>query len=68
LFELIGAWPGAFLAQRHLRHKCSKSNFQRVFWLIVVGYQLAAFDSLQEWRLSRAALVRLSEASRDLNR
>ena len=22
--ELLGGWPGAFLAQRRLRHKCSK--------------------------------------------
>ena len=24
LLELLGGWPGAFLAQRRLRHKCSK--------------------------------------------
>ena len=50
LMELIGGWPGAFLAQRRLRHKCSKVSYQIVFWLIVLAYQLAAFDSLQEWK------------------
>ena len=54
--ELIGGWPGAFLAQRRLRHKCSKVSYQFVFWLIVGAYQLAAFDSLQEWKWTRAAL------------
>jgi uncharacterized membrane protein YsdA (DUF1294 family) len=48
--ELIGGWPGAFLAQRRLRHKCSKVSYQVVFWLIVFVYQLAAFDSLQQWK------------------
>ena len=63
LMELLGGWPGAFLAQRRLRHKCSKGSYQVVFWLIVLAYQFAAFDSLQEWRLSRAALGRLERTS-----
>jgi uncharacterized membrane protein YsdA (DUF1294 family) len=50
IMELIGGWPGAFLAQRRLRHKCSKVSYQVAFWLIVIVYQLAAFDSLQQWR------------------
>jgi len=39
LLELLGGWPGAFLAQRRLRHKCSKRRYQFVFWLIVLAYQ-----------------------------
>ena len=54
VMELLGGWPGAFLAQRRLRHKCSKVSYQVVFWLIVLAYQVAAFDSLQEWRWLRA--------------
>lgn len=54
--ELLGGWPGAFLAQRWLRHKCSKAGFQFVFWLIVLAYQFAAYDSLHNWQHSRAAL------------
>lgn len=56
LLELLGGWPGAFLAQRRLRHKCSKGSYQFMFWLVVLGYQFAAFDSLQNWQLSRVAL------------
>ena len=55
LLELLGGWPGAFLAQRRLLHKCSKPGYQFMFWLIVLVYQFAAFDSLQEWKFSRAA-------------
>jgi uncharacterized membrane protein YsdA (DUF1294 family) len=61
--ELLGGWPGAFLAQRWLRHKCSKGSYQAVFWLIVLAYQFAAFDSLQNWQLSRAALNQLESTS-----
>ena len=63
LLELLGGWPGAFLAQRRLRHKCSKGSYQAVFWLIVLVYQFAAFDSLQNWQLSRAALDRVGAGS-----
>ncbi len=56
LLELLGGWPGAFLAQRHLRHKCSKGGYQFVFWLIVLVWQFAAFDSFQNWRYTYAAL------------
>lgn len=54
--ELLGGWPGAFLAQRRLRHKCSKGSYQFMFWFIVLAYQFVAFDSLSNWQLSRAAL------------
>ncbi len=55
LIDLLGGWPGAFLAQRWFRHKCSKPSFQFTFWLIVLTYQFLAFDSLNRWKLSRAA-------------
>jgi uncharacterized membrane protein YsdA (DUF1294 family)/cold shock CspA family protein len=63
LLELLGGWPGAFVAQRRLRHKCSKGSYQVVFWLIVLVYQFVAFDSLQNWQLSRAVLDRLEGTS-----
>ncbi len=63
LLELLGGWPGAFLAQRHLRHKCSKAGYQMVFWLIVLAYQFAAFDSFQNWRHTRAVLNQLARSS-----
>jgi len=56
LLELLGGWPGAFLAQRRLRHKCSKGSYLTVFWLIVLSHQIVAFDSLRDWQSSRATL------------
>jgi len=53
---LIGGWPGAFLAQRNYRHKCSKLGFQMVFWFTVLLYQGTAFDCLNDWKYSRAGL------------
>lgn len=36
LFSIVGGWPGALLAQRVLRHKSKKEEFQSVFWGTVV--------------------------------
>ncbi len=63
LFELLGGWPGAFLAQRRLRHKCSKHSFQFSFWFIVMTFQFVAFDSLQNWHYTRSAWKELERAS-----
>jgi uncharacterized membrane protein YsdA (DUF1294 family)/cold shock CspA family protein len=35
LFSLVGGWPGALLAQRTLRHKSIKQEFQSKFWITV---------------------------------
>lgn len=51
--ELIGGWPAAFLAQRHFRHKTSKTSFRFQYWLIVVLHQFLALDYLTDWRYSR---------------
>lgn len=56
LLELLGGWPGAWLAQGRLRHKCSKGSYQFVFWLIILAYQFAALDSWHGWQLSKAAM------------
>jgi uncharacterized membrane protein YsdA (DUF1294 family) len=62
LLDLLGGWPGGFLAQRHLRHKCSKTSFQIAFWLTVLLWQFAAFDSLQNWAFTKAAQTWVQEA------
>ena len=49
LLEFAGGWPGAFVAQRRLRHKCSKRSYQAVFWLIVLLYQTVSLDFLRGW-------------------
>ncbi len=36
MLALIGGWPGALLAQKTLRHKSRKEQFQTVFWLTVL--------------------------------
>lgn len=54
LGELLGGWPGAFLAQRQFRHKTAKVSYQIVFWLIVLLYEFVALDFLQGWKLTRA--------------
>ncbi len=54
--ELLGGWPGAFIAQRQLRHKCLKTSYLIVFWLIIGLHQYLAVDSLLNWRFSRKAL------------
>lgn len=63
LLELLGGWPGAFLAQQRLRHKCSKGSYQMMFWLIVRAYQFAAYDSLHSWPYTRAALNYIQRTS-----
>lgn len=48
LLALAFGWPGAFVAQRVVRHKNRKAKFQVVFWLII-GLHVA----LWVWRLRR---------------
>lgn len=59
LLELLGGWPGAFLAQKKLRHKCSKASYQWVFWLIVLGHQYLALDFLEKGGLSARIMAAL---------
>jgi uncharacterized membrane protein YsdA (DUF1294 family) len=40
LLSLVGGWPGAFIAQRTLRHKTQKIAFQMIYWA-TVGFNLA---------------------------
>lgn len=35
LLALLGGWPGAWWAQRKLRHKSQKKEFQIIFWITV---------------------------------
>jgi uncharacterized membrane protein YsdA (DUF1294 family)/cold shock CspA family protein len=36
LLSLAGGWPGALIAQQHLRHKSKKTSFQISYWITVV--------------------------------
>ncbi len=33
LLSIVGGWPGAFYAQKKLRHKSSKKEFKQVYWV-----------------------------------
>ncbi len=55
LLEFLGGWPGAFIAQRHIRHKCSKATYQLVFWLIVASHEFIAIDYLRGWAWIKGA-------------
>jgi uncharacterized membrane protein YsdA (DUF1294 family)/cold shock CspA family protein len=35
LFSIIGGWPGAYFAQKKLRHKSSKEEFKTIYWVTV---------------------------------
>ncbi|OYV04943.1 MAG: hypothetical protein CFE26_14190 [Verrucomicrobiales bacterium VVV1] len=59
LAELCGGWPGAFLAQRRLRHKCSKRTYQFVFWLIVLSYQIVAVDVFFDYGYTLKAIAEI---------
>jgi uncharacterized membrane protein YsdA (DUF1294 family) len=41
LWELCGGWPGAFVAQRCIRHKNAKLSYQVVYWAIVALHAAA---------------------------
>lgn len=62
LLALVGGWPGALIAQSHLRHKSRKQPFRAVFWATVV-MNCAAFIWLftpggaKAWQLVAAAIV-----------
>lgn len=53
LIDLLGGWPGAYLAQRRFRHKTKKASFRSVFHAIVILYQLVAIDVILGHALSR---------------
>jgi len=37
LLSFVGGWPGALFAQKILRHKSKKKEFQTTFWLTVIA-------------------------------
>jgi len=48
--ELLGGWPGSWLARHALRHKTRKRRYRAVFGAIVLLYAAAA-AGLIAWRL-----------------
>lgn len=54
MLELVGGWPAAFIAQKTLRHKCSKLPYQLRFWSIILLWELAALDFIFDGLLARS--------------
>ncbi|WP_166253612.1 DUF1294 domain-containing protein [Marinobacter salicampi] len=48
LFDLLGGWPGALIAQQLFRHKTRKGSFQFIYWLCVF-LNLAVLGWLLFW-------------------
>ena len=42
LYELLGGWPGALIAQDRLRHLTKNDRFRRFFWLATTFNVLTA--------------------------
>ena len=61
VLELLGGWPGSFVAQRRFRHKTSKPSYQFAFWIIVVAYQAVAFEYLANWKYSETVIAFISK-------
>jgi uncharacterized membrane protein YsdA (DUF1294 family)/cold shock CspA family protein len=62
--ELLGGWPGAYLAQRMFRHKTRKASFRTVFWFIICLWQVAAVDYLLDHRLVKLTMELLEFVTR----
>lgn len=58
---LIGGWPAALIAQRQLRHKCSKTDFQFIYWMTVLFHIYLAIDYIFEWQMLKAFIDLLKQ-------
>lgn len=59
--ELIGGWPGAWIAQRYLRHKTAKVSYRVVFAIILLAYQGLSLDVLLDGQAHRAVLKQVEQ-------
>lgn len=63
LGELAGGWPGAFIAQRRLRHKSAKKAYQSIFWGIILIYQVVGADFAFDNKFSKELWKTMGESS-----
>ena len=60
--EILGGWPGAFLAQQRYLHKTRKTSYQIIFQSIVFLYQLVSLDVVLDHRLWNELVQSLAES------
>lgn len=49
--ELLGGWPGAYLAQKFFHHKTKKKSYQSMFWLILAFQIILCYCILNYLRI-----------------
>jgi len=52
LMELLGGWPGGWIAQLFFHHKSRKTKYQVVFW-VIVALHLGVWAAIIYWRFYR---------------
>jgi uncharacterized membrane protein YsdA (DUF1294 family) len=65
LLALFGGWPGAIVAQQHLRHKTKKVSFRLVFYITLVA-NVAAFAGLHSQQGASILRTALNTAEQGL--
>lgn len=64
IFEMLGGWPGALLAQRYYRHKSRKIKYQITFWLIVASHGVLWYYTLTHQDIYRPYQQAVTEKAR----
>ncbi|PZO15365.1 MAG: hypothetical protein DCF25_13785 [Leptolyngbya foveolarum] len=55
LCEFAGGWIGGFIAQKTLRHKSRKPDYQIAFWMIVMVHYAGWLVWLIHWQVASNA-------------
>ncbi|WP_300464889.1 DUF1294 domain-containing protein [Desulfobacula sp.] len=64
IFEMLGGWPGALLAQRCYRHKSRKIKYQIIFWLIITSHGVLWYYALTHQDIYRPYQQAVTEKAR----
>ncbi len=64
IFEMLGGWPGALLAQLCYRHKSRKIKYQIIFWMIVASHGVLWYYILTHQETYRPCQYAVTEKAR----